>query len=102
MVGENMNYKTVRAGRIVPVPLLFIAFIGALGAGAVSAAARKPATAEEAAAKERLAAILKSFDATQASTRTLTAAFTERKEIALLGELVVAKGGCDYTVADDV
>ncbi len=75
-----------------------------LGLSIVSAAGRSPRTEtpESAAAREKLAVILGKFDETQASTRTLTASFTERKEIALLKEPVVSKGRFYYTKPDDV
>jgi outer membrane lipoprotein-sorting protein len=59
---------------------------------------KAPLTPEQ----EKLNAILTRFDETQGSTRTLTAAFTERKEIQLLKEPVVAKGRFFYTKPDDV
>src|SRR5262245_41346801 len=52
--------------------------------------------------QQKLDAILAKFDETQSSTQTLTASFTERKEIALLKEPVVAKGRFFYTKPDDV
>lgn len=73
------------------------------GASIRAAHARKtPDTPESAAAKAQLAAILKRFDETQASTRTLTASFTERKEIAILKDPIVARGRFYYTKPDDV
>lgn len=73
-------------------------------AAAFIAVAREPKTEtpESAAAAQKLSKILETFDDTQASTRTLTADFTERKEIALLKEPVVSKGRFYYTKPDDV
>ena len=68
----------------------------------VTARAKDKAAALSPAEQEKLTAILTRFDETQTSTRTLTAAFTERKEIALLKEPVVAKGLFFYTKPDDV
>jgi outer membrane lipoprotein-sorting protein len=69
-------------------------------AGASPAKDKKPAA--DPAEQQKLDAILTKFDETQSQTRTLTATFTERKEIALLKEPVVAKGRFYYTKPDDV
>ena len=66
------------------------------------AASRPAPTPEQVAARDRLVAILAKFDETQALTRTLTAVFTERKELGLLKDPVVAKGRFFYTKPDDV
>ena len=54
--------------------------------------------------KERseLTAILARFDEAQKATKTLTASFTEKKEIHILKEPVLAKGRFFYTRPDDV
>ena len=68
----------------------------------VPAPARDKPPALDPAEQKKLDAILVKFDQTQGQTRTLTATFTERKEIALLKEPVVAKGRFYYTKPDDV
>lgn len=78
------------------------ALAGVLLFSGAAARAKDKANAPTPAEQEKLAAILKRFDETQSSTRTLTAAFTERKEIALLKDPVVAKGRFFYTKPDDV
>jgi outer membrane lipoprotein-sorting protein len=84
--------------RLVLVSLLATLILATGGA----ARARGKANALSPAEQEKLDAILAKFDETQSSTRTLTATFTERKEIALLKEPVVAKGRFFYTKPDDV
>ena len=75
----------------------------AIALGPRSIAASKPApTPEETAARDRLAKILAKFDETQTLTRTLTATFTERKDLGLLKDPVVAKGRFFYTKPNDV
>jgi len=82
------------------LPVVLLAAL-ALQAGALTPARDKanPLSTSE---QEKLNAILVRFDETQGSTRTLTASFTERKEIQLLKEPVVAKGRFYYTKPDDV
>jgi len=81
-------------------PALALAAALMLSAGAAPARDKKPAA--DAAEQQNLDAILTKFDETQSQTRTLTATFTERKDIALLKEPVVAKGRFYYTKPDDV
>ena len=78
------------------------AMVGLLLLSGVAVRARDKAKALGPAEQAKLTAILTRFDETQASTRTLTAAFTERKEIAILKDPVVAKGRFFYTKPDDV
>jgi outer membrane lipoprotein-sorting protein len=85
-----------RVGLAVPVAAIL------LGSAAIAAAREPKPPAPTPAERAELAAILAKFDETQASTRTLTASFTERKEIHLLREPVVSKGRFFYTKPDDV
>src|SRR5262245_25300600 len=83
--------------------LVLVSLLAALtltGGGAASAKGK--ANALTPAEQEKLNAILAKFDETQTSTQTLTASFTERKDIQLLKEPVVAKGRFFYTKPDDV
>ena len=87
--------------RLLAVLIGAAATLGGLtpAGGASRAAEADPAAAAK---KERLAAILKKFDETQESTKTLTAGFSERKELQLLRDPVVSKGRFYYTKPDDV
>lgn len=81
-----------------------ISLVAALGlsaglALAAAAAAPAPLTPAE---TEKLKGVLARFDAAQGGMRTLTAAFTERKVLAMLKEPVVSKGKFFYTKPDDV
>jgi outer membrane lipoprotein-sorting protein len=86
--------STFRPGRWGAAAALAVLLLG----GAAARAKSKSPTPEE----QRLTAILTKFDETQSSTKTLTATFTERKEIAILKDPVVAKGRFYYTKPDDV
>lgn len=93
--------KTHRAIRTVRV-MLSLAAVCAAFAVARAASHASSETPEAAAQRAKLAEILKKFDETQSSTRTLTASFSERKEIKLLREPVVSRGRFFYTKPDDV
>jgi outer membrane lipoprotein-sorting protein len=67
---------------------------------AVTFAGSPPRPVDPAAA--RLEAVLSQFDATQATTQTLTASFTERKDLSILKEPIVSKGRFYFTKPDDV
>src|SRR5262245_56347515 len=80
------------------VQLALMAALVVVSGGFARAKDKAPPSPEQ----QKLDAILAKFDETQSSTQTLTASFTERKEISLLKEPVVAKGRFYYTKPDDV
>lgn len=92
-----MTERSTFRSSLVVVSLL-AALILMSGGAARARDKAKLSTADQ----EKLDAILAKFDETQSSTQTLTASFTERKEIQLLKEPVIAKGRFFYTKPDDV
>src|SRR6185503_5503950 len=75
---------------------LLLPVVCATALGRVAAADAAPVAAT------RLAQVLERFDATQATLRTLTAEFTETKNISLMSEPLVSKGRFFYTHPNDV
>lgn len=96
-----MNIRRAGSARGAAISALILVLASTGGSPAIGRTPKNE-TPESLAAARRLATILQTFDETQAATRTLTAAFTERKEIALLKEPVVSKGLFYYTKPDDV
>lgn len=73
-----------------------------LAAATVALPARHGETPAAGPEQIRLRELLVRFDETQSATRTLTASFVERKELAMLKEPLVSKGRFFYTKPDDV
>jgi len=99
-----MKTRFERRGRLVGLLILIATAAVGVGPGAALAAEGRASKKdpEAAAQRERLAQILARFDETQVSTRTLTASFSERKEIKLLKDPVLSRGRFFYTKPDDV
>jgi len=91
-----------RKSLIAPLALVALFFAASLPTAPGAAPAASPGSAPAASGAPSLDEILSRFDRAQTGIRTMTANFTETKDLKLLREPVVSKGKFYYTRPNDI